>query len=211
MHLDRRHQMQQEFKPGRRQEKNTKPDVIVKPGQSLLAPRSDTNHEKLKTNQIIVQDENSMQDYSDAFSNVAMIATFESGQDPKSYSEAMKRCDAEAWKTAMEQELRTLEKCNVWKLVDRPSGTNVVSNKWVLKIKRKPDGTIKRYRARLVARGFSQIEGIDYHDTFAPVANITVLRLLFSIAAMRGLLMQTFDVQSAFLNGHLEEEVLAVV
>lgn len=89
-----------------------------------------------------------------------------------------------------------------------PKRANVVSNRWVLRIKRKPDGTIERYRARLVAKGFSQIHGVDYNETYAPVVGRTTVRLLAPIgAAARGLECCRFDIETAFLYGLLEKEV----
>jgi hypothetical protein len=90
----------------------------------------------------------------------ANLSTIEAAEDPSSYKEAMKRSDKGKWLEAMKDEINSLKKNEVWILVDRPR-CNIVTNKWVLKIKRKPDGSIERYRARLVARGFSQIQGID--------------------------------------------------
>lgn len=84
---------------------------------------------------------------------------------------------------------------------------NVVTSRWVYHIKRKSNGEIARYKARLVARGFSQIEGIDYHETYAPVADMSIIRLLFAYAAAERLHMAQFDIKTAFLYGDLEEEV----
>lgn len=83
----------------------------------------------------------------------AHLTTMEADEDPKSFDEAMKREDSQLWHEAMQQEIASLKKLQVWELVNRPK-CNVVTNRWVLKIKRKPDGQIDRYRARLVARGF---------------------------------------------------------
>lgn len=105
------------------------------------------------------------------------------------------------------QELDSLKKNDVWELVNRPKHQNIVTCRWVFRIKRKPDGTIDRYKARLVARGFSQKSGIDYNETYAPVANILSIRLLFAHAAVENLKMSQFDIKTAFLYGDLEEEV----
>lgn len=136
----------------------------------------------------------------------AKLTTHDAEDDPKSYEEAMTRSDKKKWLTAMKEEIDSLKKNDVWVLVNRPK-TNVVTNKWVLKIKRKPDGSIDRYRARLVARGFSQKYGTDYFETFAPVANTTSIRLLFAHAAIENLNMAQFDVKTAFLYGTLDETV----
>ena len=136
----------------------------------------------------------------------AKLSTIESDADPKSYSEAMSRSDSAKWLDAMKEEITSLKKNEVWQLVERPRH-NVVSNKWVLKIKRKPNGEIERYKARLVARGFSQVPGVDYQETYAPVANMTSIRMLFAFAAIENLKIAQFDVKTAFLYGDLDETV----
>lgn len=128
-------------------------------------------------------------------------------EDPVSYNEAIRRRDSSKWLEAMKDEINSLDKNNVWVLVDRPTGVNIVTNRWVLRIKRKPNGTIDRYRARLVARGFTQVQGLDYNETYAPVVNMTAVRLLFAYAATEGLFIKQFDVKTAFLYGKLEETV----
>lgn len=97
-----------------------------------------------------------------------------------------------------------LQKNKTWHLVPPRKGKNLIDCKWVFRIKRKSDGTIDRYKARLVAKGFKQRYGIDYEDTFSPVATI---HLVLSIAVSRGWSLRQLDVQNAFLHGILEEEV----
>lgn len=106
----------------------------------------------------------------------------------------------------MDEEIAWLERCQVWQLVDR-SNCNVVSCRWVHKTKRSPDNTIQRYRARLVARGFTQEKGIDYSHTYAPVCDLSAIRLLFAHAAKENLIIKQFDIKTAFLYGELEENV----
>lgn len=136
----------------------------------------------------------------------AKLATLEQIEDPKNYVEAMQRHDKNLWINAMQEEIDSLKKNKVYVLVDRPKG-NIVTNKWVLKIKRKPNGEVERYKARLVARGFTQSYGVDYLETYAPVANMVSVRMIFAHAAMNNLLMAQFDIKTAFLNGDLEETV----
>lgn len=135
------------------------------------------------------------------------LSTIEASDDPNSFSEAMSRTDKDLWLAAMREELDSLDKCQVWSLVNKPHNRNIVSNRWVLKIKRKPDGSIDRYRARLVARGFSQKRGVDYNETYAPTSSAPIIRLLFAYAAVEGLYMSQFDVKTAFLYGDLNEQV----
>jgi hypothetical protein len=82
-----------------------------------------------------------------------------------------------------------------------------VGCKWVFKKKRKPDGTIDKYKAHLVAKGYTQKEGKDFFDTYSLVARLTTIRVLLSLAASHGLLIHQMDVKTAFLNGELEEEI----
>ncbi|KAG9509473.1 hypothetical protein GZH46_02007, partial [Fragariocoptes setiger] len=139
--------------------------------------------------------------------HTSLLTTIDAIDDPCTFSEAMSRDDKNKLQDAMLAELDSLHRNQVWTLVDRPKNANVVTNKWVLKIKRRPDGSIDRYKARLVARGFSQQEGVDYHETFAPAAHMTSVRLLFAYAAAKQLVWEQFDVKTAFLHGDLEEEV----
>ena len=94
-----------------------------------------------------------------------------------------------------------------WKLVDLPPGSKPIGCKWIFKRKMKVDGTIDKFKARLIAKGFTQKEGIDYFDTYAPVARIASIRVLLALASIYKLVIHQMDVKTAFLNGELEEEV----
>ena len=111
------------------------------------------------------------------------------------------------WREAMEQEYQALLRNQTWTLVPPQSRVNVIDSKWVFKVKRHSDGSIERYKARLVARGFRQRFGLDYEDTFSPVVKPTTIRLLLSLAVTRGWFLRQLDVQNAFLHGVLAEEV----
>ncbi|XP_019224372.1 PREDICTED: uncharacterized protein LOC109206058 [Nicotiana attenuata] len=90
------------------------------------------------------------------------------------------------WVTAMQQEIQALEDNHTWEIMDLPAGKQAIGSKWVYKIKYKANGEIERYKARLVAKGYNQKEGMDYHDTFSPVAKMVTVSTIISIAATRG-------------------------
>ncbi|GLT43009.1 hypothetical protein SLA2020_169860 [Shorea laevis] len=124
--------------------------------------------------------------------------------EPSCLQDAM---SSEEWKTAMQEELNMIEKNATWKLVDRPTNKNVIGVKWVYKVKLNSDGSLNKCKARLVVKGYSQLAGIDFTETFAPVARFDTIRLLFAMAAQKGWLIYQLDVKSAFLNGELKEEI----
>lgn len=128
------------------------------------------------------------------------------GLEPGSLKEAMGRADWELWKKAMEEELTMLGDTGTWGLVDPPSGVNIVGSKWVFKAKKDAAGNVVRYKARLVAQGFSQVPGVDYFDTFAPVAKLASIRAVLAIAAARNMEIHQIDIKGAFLNGKLTDD-----
>jgi len=111
------------------------------------------------------------------------------------------------WCAAMREELEALRKNETWVLTDLPKGKKAVGCKWIYTVKQNPEGKIERYKARLVARGYTQTYGIDYDETFAPVAKMNTVRTLVSCAANFGWPLHQLDVKNAFLHGDLQEEV----
>ena len=103
--------------------------------------------------------------------------------EPTSYEDVAHQ---QVWKDAMMEEYQSIMKNDVWDVVPRPKGKSVVTSKWLLKIKHATDGSIEKYKARIVAHGFSQKEGIDYDETFAPVARYTSTRIIISLASVLG-------------------------
>ncbi|CAI7897058.1 unnamed protein product [Closterium sp. NIES-54] len=129
------------------------------------------------------------------------------GDGPHTHTEALASPDAPLWKQAMEKELASIKENDVFELVDPPKGAYLVGCKWVLKKKLGADGSVERYKARLVAQGYTQREGEHYSETFASVAKATTLRVLLALAASLDLEVEQLDVCTAFLYGILMEEV----
>ena len=98
-------------------------------------------------------------------------------------------------------------KNDVWDVVPRPEGKSVVTSKWIYKIKHAADGSIEKYKARFVTRGFSRKEGIDYEKTFASVARYTLIRAIMALATKLGWKLHQMNMKTTFLNGVVEEEV----
>jgi Reverse transcriptase (RNA-dependent DNA polymerase) len=99
--------------------------------------------------------------------------------EPTCYSQAIKH---EHWRQAMDQELDALAQNNTWDLVSPPPGAHVVGCKWIFKIKHNADGTIHLYKARLIAKGYTQEHGLDYFDTYSPIIKLTTIRVILTIA-----------------------------
>lgn len=138
---------------------------------------------------------------------VALSAQEYVEDDPQSIDEAKERDDWPEWKTAIESEYTSLIKNGTWILCDLPKGRKTISSKWVFKLKRKANGEIDKYKARLVARGFTQKAGFDYTETYSPVAKLVTLRVIISVANHFDMHMEHMDVKNAFLNGDLKEEI----
>ena len=111
------------------------------------------------------------------------------------------------WKAAMNEEMKSLQKNEMWELVECPLGKNPVRCHWIYTMKYKVDGSIKCFKTRLVAKGYTQTYGIDYTETFAPVAKFNMVQVLLSLAAGLDWPLQQFHVKNAFLHGELSEEV----
>ena len=124
--------------------------------------------------------------------------------EPSCYEEA---CSNGVWMKAMKEEIDAIERNNTWELCKLPKGKKLVGSKWVYKTKCKSDGSVERYKARLVVKGFTQQYGVDFEETFAPVARQETIRMALSLAASKGWTVQHMDVKSAFLNGDINEEV----
>ncbi|GKB10674.1 retrovirus-related pol polyprotein from transposon TNT 1-94 [Tanacetum coccineum] len=135
---------------------------------------------------------------------MCMFALTVSIVEPKNIKEAM--ADS-AWIEAMQEELHQFDRLQVWELVDKPFGKNVIKLKWLWKNKKDEDQTVIRNKARLVAKGYAQEEGIDFEESFALVARLEAVRIFVAYAAHKSFPIYQMDVKTAFLNGPLKEEV----
>jgi hypothetical protein len=125
-------------------------------------------------------------------------------EKPTCFEEAIQRKE---WADAMTEEYQSIMKNEVWEVVPKPKSKDVVSSKWLFKIKHVADGSIEKYKARFFSHGFSQKEGIDYEDTFTLVARYTSIRTIIALAAKMKWKLHQMDVKTTFLNSVIEEEV----
>jgi hypothetical protein len=112
-----------------------------------------------------------------------------------------------SWVNVMHEELENFERNQIWTLVDPPRDVNITGTKWVFKNKQGEDGDVVRNEAHLVALGYSQVEGLDFRETFAPVAHLEAITILLAFATSKGSKLYQMGVKSAFLNGVIQEEV----
>ena len=113
-------------------------------------------------------------------------------------------------KKAINSEIDSILNDHTWQLTNLPPGSKPIGYKWIFKRKLKPDGSIDKYKGRLVAKGYRQKEGLDYFDTYSSVTRITFVRMLIAIAVLYNLDIHQMDVKTAFLNGELNEEIYTV-
>ena len=141
------------------------------------------------------------------FYGIRVNVSSEKPSEPVTIEEATACSEKAEWMQAMETEMKSLKENDVWKLVELPTGRKTVGSKWVYKVKTGAHGSVERYKARLVAQGYTQKFGTDYDETFCPVVRMESLRALLALSVQFGLQLHQVDVTTAFLNGELEEEV----
>ena len=130
--------------------------------------------------------------------------TFLSQIEPKNINEAI---EDESWILAMQEELNQFERNKVWTLAPRPKDHSVIGTKWVFQNKKDEKGTIVRNKVRFVAQDYNQEEGIDYGETYAPVARLEAIHMLLAFACFKNFKLFQIDVKNAFLNGFIAKEV----
>ena len=131
-------------------------------------------------------------------------------EGPKNFNQATSGARAAFWQTGIDKELASQAKNQTWKLLPRSEASNVLTSRWVFNVKQMPDGrgnTVETAKARLVARGFQQVHGLYYTETYAPVIKFTTIRLLLAMVAHYDLELHQMDVVTAFLNGDLDEDI----
>ena len=131
---------------------------------------------------------------------LAGIAEITFDDDPKSLKEATEWSDWPEWEKAITDKLALMGKYNIWDVVEEPPDTNILGCRWVFQIKCDANGKIQKYKARLVAQGFTQIYGLDFLDTFAPVSHLSAIRAVIALAASEDWELHQMDMKSAYLN-----------
>nr|GFA20337.1 retrovirus-related Pol polyprotein from transposon TNT 1-94 [Tanacetum cinerariifolium] len=136
--------------------------------------------------------------------NSCLFSCLLSSIEPANVAEALRDAD---WVNAIQEELDQFARLKVWRLVPRLEGKSVIKTKWIFKNKKDESSLVIRNKARLVAVGYSQKEGIDYDETFSPVARVEAIRLFLAYAAYKDFTVFQIDVKTTFFNGILKEEV----
>jgi hypothetical protein len=148
--------------------------------------------------------------YQDEYDSLICLLSEVNDEDANSYEEIKKSSSYNQWKIAMDAEMASIKAHQTWKLTELPSGVKAIGCRWLFKIKKNPDGSVDRYKARLCAKGFTQKFGVDFNETFAPVAKSTSIRTMLAIGAELDLEIQQFDVDTAFLYGEMDNPVYMV-
>lgn len=138
---------------------------------------------------------------------LASVAIIPANSEPATYLQAINCVESDKWQLAITEEYQALINHGTWEFVELPPGRVAIGSKWVFKLKKDEFGVIKRYKARLVAQGYTQEYQVDYEEVFAPVVEKETIRVLLSLAGTHNWVVQQYDVTTAFLNGLLQEEI----
>jgi hypothetical protein len=142
--------------------------------------------------------------FPERYTDYALMSSISNVIEPMSFDEANEH---DEWRNAVEEEYESIMKNNTWELTELPKHKKSIGCKWIYKPKFKSDGSIDKYKARLVEKRYSQTKGIDYAETSAPVAKLNTIRMLIALATKYHWKLHQLDVKSSFLNGELKEEV----
>jgi len=130
-----------------------------------------------------------------------------SAAEPLSYTEALRRPDAEEWKQAALEELNAHNTNGTWELLPQHTGKKVIGSKWVFKVKHNADGSVEHYKGRLVAKGYNQRPDFDYLEIFAPTVRMPTVQVVLAMAAIHDLHLRFIDISHAYLNGEMDCDV----
>ena len=180
--------------------------VIERPKTSKRTHEEENENEESEDENVGVVRRSKRQRIEKSYGSNFMTYLLEQG-DPQTYKEAVTSPDRPMWKEAIKSEIDSILQNHTWELVDLPPGSKPLGCKWIFKKKMKTDGTIDKYKARLVIKGYKKQKGLDYFDTYSLVSRITSIRMMLVIASMRNLAVHQMDVKIAFLNVDLEEEI----
>ncbi|KAI5334414.1 hypothetical protein L3X38_024547 [Prunus dulcis] len=181
------------------EENSSNPEVQGEEGEIFGTSTESSDQERMPSSQDFDHTPRKYKSISEIYEKCNMCII-----EPESFEEAAKD---DSWKKAMEDEILMINKYNTWELMNRPSNKPIIGVKWVYKTKLNLDGSVQKNKAWLVAKGYSQKPGIDFIETFAPVARLDTVRTFVALAAQRNWRLFQLDVKSAFLNGVLKEEV----
>ncbi|KAK2367888.1 putative mitochondrial protein [Trifolium repens] len=184
--------------------KDTSEDETQEDSETNEAPKRTFKYKSSHPEDLILGNKNSPRKTRSAFQQNDSLLGLISMIEPETVDEAL---TDDGWIIAMQEELNQFQRNDVWDLVPKPIHKNIIGTKWVFRNKLNEQGEVVRNKARLVAQGYSQQEGIDFTETFAPVAKLEAIRLLLSYAINHGITLYQMDVKSAFLNGFITEEV----
>ena len=167
---------------------------------------SDTAYGKGKRHQALLSDAYTLTEntFESQTHETAFVVLAE--DEPASYKEAMKSENAEHWKKACQAEYETLLGYRTWDLVPRPPKTNIVGSRWTFRVKRDNLGNLDKFKARVVAQGFSQIPGVDFTETYSPTIRLTSIRFILAYACQNNLELKQVDIKGAYLNGRLDDD-----
>ncbi|KAL0440774.1 UNVERIFIED_CONTAM: Retrovirus-related Pol polyprotein from transposon TNT 1-94 [Sesamum radiatum] len=134
------------------------------------------------------------------------FVTYNIEDDSITFKDAMVSSEAKQWKKIVKSEMDSIVSNRTWVLIDLPLGCTTIGCKWIFKKKLKHDGSVDKFKARLVAKGFKQKKGINYFDTYSPVARLTTIRVIIALVSMYNLPIHQIDVKTVFLYGELERK-----
>ena len=178
--------------------------IIRRPGvkKAIATTNEKLRHSTGEKNPVSRFDYNDYMAYHYAFMMKVAIV-----REPETFSKAAK--DPQ-WIKAMNEEMQALDKNETWDLVPTSPQRKAIGCKWIYKVKYNADGSVNRYKARLVEKGYAQTHGVDYKETFAPMAKMTIVRTVIALAAAKGWNLHQMNIKNAFLQGELEGEAYMV-